>query len=225
MDGSVHFRPSSRPLGALFEEDFDQPERVAEPDAIEPVYSAADLTNLSEAAWREGNAAGQQEAAASDAATTRRAIESLAAQCTDARDAATARAEQTADAIARLLLDSLAAAFPVLCACYGEAEVQAIVRSVLPALTQEQVVTVRTNRLTAPALVREIGRLDPALAARVQIVECDAMTPGDVKIDWHNGRAIRDATALWEQVAAVLAPAGLLRTDVVFNREETVNGD
>jgi flagellar assembly protein FliH len=225
MDGSLHFGASSQSVGALFEEDFDQPERLAEPDAIEPVYSAAELSSLREAAWREGNAAGQQEAAASDAAATRRAVESMAAQCTDARDAATARAEQTADAIARLLLDSLAAAFPMLCACYGEAEVQAIVRSVLPALTQEQAVTVRTNRLTAPSLVREIGRLDPAFAARVQIVECDAMTPGDVKIDWHNGRAIRDATALWEQVAAVLAPAGLLRTDVVFNREETVNGD
>ncbi len=225
MDGSVNSKSSSQSLGALFGEDFDQPERVAEPDAIEPVYTAAELAKAREAAWREGNAGGQQEAAASDAAATRRAIEAMAAQWADASDAAAARAEQTADAIARLLLDSLAAAFPTLCACYGEAEVQAIVRSVLPALTQEQVITVRTNRLTAPSLVREIGRLDPAFAARVQIVECDLMTPGDVKIDWHNGRAIRDATALWEQVAAVLAPAGLLRTDVVFNREETVNGD
>jgi hypothetical protein len=84
---------------------------------------------------------------------------------------------------------------------------------------------VRTNPLTARSLLREIGRLEPDFAARVQIVECDAMTPGDVKIAWRNGAVVRDATALWEQVAAILAPAGLLRTDVVFNREETVNGD
>jgi flagellar assembly protein FliH len=224
MDGSLNFKPSSRPLGMLFEEDFDRPESVPEPEATEPIFSAADLANAREAAWQEGSAAGLEAAAASDAAATRRAIESVAAQFADASDTAAALGEQTADAIARLLLDSLAAAFPVLCACYGEAEVQAIVRSVLPALTREQAVTVRTNPLTARSLLREIGRLDPDFASRVQIVECDAMTPGDVKISWHNGAAVRDATALWEKVAAILAPAGLLRTDVVFNRE-TVDGD
>jgi flagellar assembly protein FliH len=224
MDGSVHTRPSSRPIGALFGEDFDRPEAAPEPEVIEPVFSAAELANAREAAWRQGNAAGLEEAAASDAAATRRAIEALATQFPDASDTAAALSEQSADAIARPLLDSLAAAFPVLCACYGEAEVQAIVRSVLPALTQEHVVTVRTNPLTARSLLREIGRLDPDFAARVQIAECDAMTPGDVKIAWRNGAVVRDATALWEQVAAILAPAGLLRTDVVFNRE-TVDGD
>jgi flagellar biosynthesis/type III secretory pathway protein FliH len=224
MDGSVHFKSSSRPLGALFGEDFDRPDATPEPDAIEPVFSAAELANAREAASREGNAAGRDEAVACDAAATRVAIEALAAQFADARDTAAALAEQSADAIARLLLDSLAAAFPVLCASYGEAEVQAIVRSVLPALNQEQAVTVRTNPLTARSLLREIGRLEPDFASRVQIVECDAMTPGDVKIAWRNGAVVRDATALWEQVAAILAPAGLLRTDVVFNRE-TVDGD
>jgi hypothetical protein len=73
-------------------------------------------------------------------------------------------------------------------------------------------------------VVREIGRLDPDLAERVRVVECDAMTPGDVKIAWRNGAAVRDAAALWEQVAAVLAPAGLLRTGAMAIRE-TVDGD
>jgi flagellar biosynthesis/type III secretory pathway protein FliH len=224
MDGSMHFRPSSRPLGALFDEDFDRPAAAPEPAAIEPVYSAADLAAARVAARQEGHAGGLAEAAADEAAATRHAIESVAAQVADAAGAAAAMAERSADAIARLLLDSLAAAFPVLCACYGEAEVQAIVRSVLPALTQEQSVTVRANPLTARPLFREIARLDPDFAARVQIDECDAMTPGDVKIAWRNGAAIRDATALWEQVAAILAPAGLLRTDVAF-KLETVDGD
>jgi len=224
MDASLHFRSSSQPLGALFGEDFDRPEAAPEPEAIEPVFSAAELANARETASREGNAAGRDAAVASDAAATRVAIEALAAQFADARETAAALAEQSADAIARLLLDSLAAAFPVLCASYGEAEVQAIVRSVLPALNQEQAVTVRTNPLTARSLLREIGRLEPDFVSRVQIVECDAMTPGDVKISWRNGAVVRDATALWEQVAAILAPAGLLRTDIVFNRE-TVDGD
>ncbi len=56
----------------------------------------------------------------------------------------------------------------------------------------------------------------------MQIIECDAMAPGDVRIAWHNGAATRDAAALWQQVAAVLAPAGLLRADAAIR--ETVDG-
>jgi hypothetical protein len=43
-----------------------------------------------------------------------------------------------------------------------------------------------------------------------------------VRIAWHNGSAVRDAAALWEQVAAVLVPAGLLRADAMI--KETVDG-
>src|SRR5205823_2274291 len=143
MDGALHFTQSPRTLGALFGEDFDLPEVAPEPEVIEPVFSATELITERDAAWRKGHAAGLAEAAASDAAAARRAIEAVASQLADACDKAATHAEQSADAVARLLLDSLAAAFPVFCACYGEAEVQAIVRSVLPALTQEPVITVR----------------------------------------------------------------------------------
>jgi flagellar biosynthesis/type III secretory pathway protein FliH len=106
---------------------------------------------------------------------------------------------------------------------YGDAEVRAIVRAVLPALTQELAITVRANPRTARALSQEIARLDRDLAAHVQAIDCDAMSPGDVRVAWHNGTATRDAAALWQQVAAVLAPAGLLRADAAIM--ETVNGD
>ncbi len=117
---------------------------------IEPVFSASELTAAREAAWRDGHAAGLQEAAAErrrgDASGHRTAIaEQFAAE----RDVAAARAEVSAEAIAQLLLDSLAAVFPALCARYGDAEVRAIVRIVLPALTQEQAITVRAHPRTA----------------------------------------------------------------------------
>jgi hypothetical protein len=48
------------------------------------------------------------------------------------------------------------------------------------------------------------------------------MSPGDVRIAWRAGSATRDTAALWEQVAAVLMPAGLLRTDAAIR--ETVDG-
>jgi flagellar biosynthesis/type III secretory pathway protein FliH len=225
MDASLHFTQSPRSLDALFADDFDMPDVAPEPEVIEPVFSAAEVANEREAAWRQGHASGLQEAAATDAAATRSAIEAVAAQFADARDAAAAFAEQSADAIARLLLESLAAVLPTLCARHGEAEVQAIVRAVLPALTREQVITIRANPCTAPSLVREVGRLDPDLASHVQIAECDAMPRGDVRIAWRNGAAARHAAGLWEQVAAILAPAGMLPTDAMTSREETVDAD
>ena len=219
MDGFTHFPK----VGKLFAEDFDVPEAAPDPEVIEPVYSARELTAARDAAWRDGHEAGLQDAATSDNAATRQAIAAFAEQFTTECEAATARAEQSAEAIARLLLDSLAAIFPTLCVRYGDAEVRAIVRAVLPALTQEPTITVRTHPHTARALEQEIARLAPDLAAHVQAVDCDAMSPGDVRIAWHNGTATRDAAALWQQVAAVLAPAGLLRADAAIR--VTVNGD
>ncbi len=219
MDG---FTRSSK-VGTLFGEDFDKPEAASEPEVIVPVFSTIDIAAAHEAAWRGGHDAGLQDAATSDAAATRQAIAAFAEQFTTECAAATALAEQSAEAIARLLLDSLAAIFPTLCVRYGDAEVRAIVRAVLPALTQEPTITVRTHPHTARALEQEIARLAPDLAAHVQAVDCDAMSPGDVRIAWHNGTATRDAAALWQQVAAVLAPAGLLRADAAIR--ETVNGD
>ena len=223
MDGSLHSSQRPRIVSTLFDEDFDVRLVAPEPEVIEPVFSAEELATARDAAWREGQVAGLEAAAASEAAATLQALEAIASQIRTNHDEAVALAEQTAEGIARLLLDSLAAAFPVLCSHYGEAEVRAIVRFVLPSLTQEPAIAVRAHPHTAAALTQEIDNLDPDIAARVQIVTCDAMPPGDVRVTWHNGSAVRDAAGLWDQVAAVLAPAGLLRADAKIR--ETVDGD
>ncbi len=210
-------------VGELFAEDFDRPSPALESEVVEPMFSAGELAAAREAAWRDGRDAGLREAAASDAATTHRAMAAFAEQFAAACDAAAARAESSAEAIARLLLESLAAAFPALCARYGDAEVRAIVRTVLPALTQEPAITVRAHPHTARELAQEIARLDADMAEHVHAIECDAMPVGDVRIAWRNGAAKRDAADLWRQVAAVLAPAGLLGADAAIM--ERVDGD
>jgi len=147
-------------VGALFAEDFDLPETTPEPEVVDPVFSHGELAAAREAAWRDGYAAGLQKAAESDAAATRQAMTAIAEQFAAERNAAAIRADQSAEAIARLLIDSLAVAFPDLCAQYGNAEVRAVVRVVLPGLRQEQAITVRAHPRTATALAHEIARLD-----------------------------------------------------------------
>jgi flagellar biosynthesis/type III secretory pathway protein FliH len=203
--GNAKPRPG-RNWSALFDEDFDKPTRAPQPKVVEPVYSSDDITGAREAAWQEGHAAGLQEAEADTCAVTQKLIETIAGQLETARATATEIAEQSAEELARLLLDSLAAILPTLCAQHGEAEVQAVVRAVLPALTQEPAITIRANPHERMVIAQEMERLEPELAARVQIVPTDAIAPGDVRITWRNGAATRNAEALWQQVAAILAP-------------------
>jgi flagellar assembly protein FliH len=203
-------------LSAMFAEDFDRADGSAEIEAVAPSYSAADLATAREAGWRDGREAGLAEAAERHAAATRQAVADLSERFAAEASAAAARAEANAEAIARLLLDSLAATFPALCARYGDDEVRAIVRTMLPNLSQQQVITVRMHPRTARAVGQEIARFEPELAEHVELAECDEMPPGDVRIAWAGGSATRDAAALWQQVAAVLAPAGLLRAEAAI---------
>jgi len=196
MDALLQEPPRARFVNVLFDEDFDVPEAAPEPEVIEAVFSASEMAGAREAAWLAGHAAGVQEVGASGEAATRQALETIASQIKVEREATATQAEQSAEAIAGLR--------------YGDAEVRAIVRAVLPALIQEPLITVRANPRTAAAVAQEIELFDPELAAHVQTTASNAMPPGDVRITWRNGAAARDATALWRQVAAVLVPAGLL---------------
>lgn len=207
MDGFAHVSCGN----LLFAEDFDRDEvvpepEVIEPEVIEPTYSFSELSEAREAAWRDGHSAGLREAAADSVAAVHETATVIAKQLAEEREAAAARAEQAATSIARLLLAGLEAAFPALCARYGGAEVRSLVRIIVPALTQEQSITVRAHPRTAEAVAEEVARLDPELSTRVQAVACDTMAPGDVRVIWRNGAAARDAAALWEQVMQVLAP-------------------
>ena len=84
-------------------------------------------------------------------------------------------------------------------------------------------ITIRAHPDTTAAISREIGQMDPELRARIETVIAEAMPPGDVRITWRNGSAARDVDALWQQVADVLAPAGLLQAEARV--KEMVDGD
>jgi len=198
---------------ALFAEDFDLPHHVVAqptPEVISPTYSSAELAEARAEAWAGGRAAGIAEGDTSIAATTRSLLAAIATALRDAGPAATAVAEHSVEAIARLLMDSLAKLFPALCARHGEAEVAALIHTILPALAQEPMITVRLNPVHTPALMRELDRLDPDLVEHVRLVPVEAIAAGDVRVSWRNGAAVRDTEGLWQQVRAILEPAGLI---------------
>ena len=210
--------------GVLFAEDFDLPETeptAAAPEMIAPVVDLAQLAAAKAAAFDEGFAMGRAAALAEDAAGVRQAVDALAAELGAARDAARLIGEQAAEEIARLLLAALGAVMPVLCASHGEAEATAVARAVLPALTGEPEIAIRTNPHTATALLAEIARIDPDLVARVRMTPTDALAPGDLRIAWRDGLAVRGGAALWREVAAILVPQGLLGNDLAMDQSTT----
>ncbi len=211
MDVLLDFdhRPSGK---ILFAEDFDLSpagDNPPEPEVIEPTFSAAELEAARAEARQAGSDAASAEAASADHAAIRRIVAAVAEQLAAAHDELVDLAEQSAATIARLLLGSLGVVLPELAARYGEAELQAIIRIVLPGLFKEPAVTLRINPLHCTQVAREIERLDPDLAARLRIVPTESIPAGDARLAWRNGGATRDAAALWEQVAATLALSGL----------------
>jgi flagellar biosynthesis/type III secretory pathway protein FliH len=209
----------------LFIEDFDNPAGSApapEPEIIEPVFTAAEIAAARATAWREGYDAATVEWGSDNVAAIRRSLAAIATQCAAAREEAAAVAETSAEAVAQLLFDCFAKAFPALSARHGETELRAIVREVLPALRQEPKVTIRLNRHDADGVAAEIGRMDPELAEHVQIVPTDSMVAGDLLITWRNGRLTRDAAAVWRNIADILAPAGLLPAQPAMKEPERV---
>jgi hypothetical protein len=71
-------------------------------------------------------------------------------------------------------------------------------------------VTVHISPHVVRAVEQELARLAPELHARVSLAPTDAVPPGDARIVWQDGAAIRDAAALWREVAGTLAPLDLL---------------
>jgi flagellar biosynthesis/type III secretory pathway protein FliH len=216
----------SRSVAAsLFDEDFDHPPAPPlppDPEVIEPVFTAVELEAARETAWREGHETGRTEAEQSDTAIARQVLAHIAAQLDLAGAEASRIAEQSAEAIARLLLDCFATTFPALSARHGDSEVRAIVRAVLPPLRQEPKIAIRLDPVSARSVAREIERLDPDQLLRVDLIPTHAMPAGDVRITWRNGSAVRDTAALWQQVVDILAPAGLLPSHPAVKEIERV---
>lgn len=197
----------------IFAEDFDRPRPAKpppDPKPVEPVYSAAELQEVRTEALREGHATGSAESDAAMEALARNALIIIAERLDTARAEAAAIAEEAAEAVARLMMDAFAAAFPALCARHAEAELRAIIGAVLPRLQEEPAITVRASPHMTEALKHEISLLDPELLDRVGFVPTDEVPMGDLRIAWRAGGARRDTAGLWAEIENVLAPAGFL---------------
>ena len=204
-------------LGVLYAEDFDEegavPEATdpaAEPESIEPTFTLAEL----EVARAEARAAGRLEAEHGLAAARNHMLGLLASGVADSRAAAAAVTEAAAEGVVRCLLGALLACLPDLCQRHGAGEVRALVRFVLPALRDEPRITVRVNPQMLAAMQAEVAAMDFEIAERVRLLPTDAVAPGDARIDWTDGSAVRDAARARAAMQDALAALGLLEQEM-----------
>ena len=196
-----------------FDEDFDPrpvPPPPPEPEIIEQTFTAAELDLAREEAARDARETALRDAEASGKAEARRALDAIASELAAMRSEAAALAEESAEAVVRLLMDCFATSFPALTQRHGPEEAAALLRTVLPALRQEAKITVRVNPHMLADMTAEVSAFEHDLADHVRLLATDAVPMGDIRIDWNHGTAIRDARALWAEIENILAPAGLL---------------
>ncbi len=200
--------------GVLFAEDFDldeiDPTDAITADEAEPGYTAEELEAARLAAHAAGRAEGEAAMRADACTRATAALEAMAAAMADA-DAATSRiAEAAAESLARLMLEMLLAALPELCARHGDAEVASMVRTLLVPMKEEPSLRVQVNPAQVAAVTAELARFDPDLAARVDVQPTPLLAEGDARLHWKDGHAVREAESIRMQLAAALAPLGLL---------------
>jgi len=224
--------PGRKPA-ILFDEDFDAPPAAAGvivlddlPDEVPPppppAVTAEDVAAARADAYAEGHETGLAQAAADRAEVTRQMLGVIAGRLEGARQDAARVAEEGAQAVARLLMGTLAGMMPALCARHGAAEVAAVARAVLPALVREPRVTIRVSPHLVRAVEQALAGLDPDLHGRVMLVPTDAVPPGDVRIAWADGAAVRETAVLWRSIAEALAPLDLLAPADLQTKREAV---
>ena len=221
---SARARPDPRPLSAglgLFAHDFDDPAAngiivLDELDAAEggpreaaPAITQDQLDQARAEAHALGLAAGRAEAETAQAVERHTLLAALLHQLRDADSRIRHAVDEAGAGMARLVLASLAAGFPSLCARHGAAELARFTREVTDLLAGEPRIVIRVHPAMLAALDECLATLEPERREAIVVEPRAALAPGDARIAWCHGLAVRDATALQARLADILAPLGL----------------
>jgi len=205
----------------LFAADFDLPTKAGgvivldelDPAEVPPAPPPPVTREMLDAACAEaralGLAAGRAEVAAAREVERAALLGAVLAGLRDADATLRAAVDEAGGGLARLVLTALQGAFPALCARHGGAELARFTREVTALLADEVRVVIRLHPATQPALDEVLAELEPEVRAAILVEPRAAMCPGDARIAWQHGIAVRDAASLRARIDAVLAPLGL----------------
>ncbi len=174
--------------------------------------------------YAEGVHAGQQMRAEHDAAAATHLTQHIATALETAHSAATAIAEDTADALGQAVMAMLAAALPATMRHLGAREAASIANAILPSLAREPAVTIEVAPDAAVTVGLAVDALPPMQRARVTLHVDAHAEPGALRITWAGGALRHDPAAALTRVRAILADLGLTAPEPSSLTKEYVHG-
>lgn len=181
------------------EEADEQAKESAEPEAPPPpTYSEEDLTKARQEAYERGKKDGSAEVLTGIEQKIAAALDKVAATLEGMIQVQSQANEATKRDAAALAVGVVRRLFPKLDAEHGPAEVIAVLEDVLHNLIREPRITLLVNDTVADGVQDRIRSFleRRGFQGEIAIRGDSALSPGDCRIEWIGGEAIRDSAAL-----------------------------
>lgn len=206
----------------MFDLDFDDPEAVAraergpepepevveeaEPEIVVPTFSEEELGEAREEAYKEGFEAGRKEAAE---ATEEKLLSTVEKACEEMSAIYNAQYEANRDIAKEMISVASAIAkkmFPDLNARNALGEIERVVQETLSAITEEPRVQIMVPPDLRESFLERLTTMTnrAGFDGKVFVNPDASLNPGDCRIEWSNGAAVRDSEALWEMIDEIV---------------------
>ena len=180
---------------------------------IEPHYSADHLASARRDGFDAGRAAGQDDAQAQHQRRIARACEQIThfLEC----DATSSQKllEQSIQAVAQLLMGTLAAMLPSIGTRHAAHEIAGMVANLMGSMTADSVISASVATSLLDDLRAALVVLPVHLARRVVLVPVDTMPVGDATLEWAQGSASHSPGRARQAVLEILTQLELIEPE------------
>lgn len=184
---------------------FDEPE-VIDPADLIPTFSEEQVEAARAEGYAEGKTEGTRLAVQSREQLTANTLRAISESFTMMFAAEYDREKIYEQEALRLTLETLRKLFPVLNARFGQDEISAVILSVLQSGSRKAVITIEVSPDDAQSIEDLLAGhwTDKETAPRYRVLAQKDLNPGQCRLSWEDGGAVRDAEALADKIARSL---------------------
>ncbi len=187
----------------------EEPEPELPPPPPEPTFSEAELNDARAEAFREGQAAGLNEAGAGIEQRTATAMETVSAYLSvlgAQQEEANRQVIKDVVALNERILEMI---IPAYLERHGVDEITALVADCLSKILDPGKVAVDVPAESVSALEKRLGEAaaQAGFTGALEIRPATNLAPGDVKLSWQNGGAERLSETIWAEISEAVERA------------------
>lgn len=185
---------------------FDEPE-VIDPADLIPTFSEEQVEAARAEGFAEGKSEGTRLAVQSREQLTANTLRAISESFTMLFAAEYDREQVYEEESVRLTLKTLRKLFPVLNKRFGQDEIKDVILSILQTGARRAAITIEVSPDDAQSIEAMLAGhwTDAESAPRYRVLAQSNLNPGQCRLSWEDGGAVRDAEALADKVAHALA--------------------